>query len=103
LVIWETLRTMEEGRYYGNSRNPIHLCLIYMLWSMWHKKTATVLDSARQVIVQTHTNDTMHTKRGPALKQADALNELHRTLLSCAAPYFGQRHILSELRRSLVS
>ncbi len=62
-----------------------------------HKKTATVLDSARLVIVKTHT---MHTKRGPALKQADALNELHRTLLSYAAPYSGQRHILSELRRT---
>jgi hypothetical protein len=91
---------MEEGRCYGKSRNPIYLCFIDMLWSMCHKKTATVLDSARLVIVQTHT---MHTKRGAALKQADALNELHRTVLSYAAPYSGQRHILSELRRSLVS
>ncbi len=52
---------------------------------MCHQKTATVLDSARLVIVQTHT---MHTKRGPALKQADALNELHRTLLGIRCTLF---------------
>ncbi len=50
-----------------------------------------------------NSTDPYHTKRGPALMQANALNELHRTLLSYAAPYSGQRHLLSELRRSLVS
>ncbi len=67
---------------------------------MCHKKTE---DSYRSGFSPTgNSTDPYHTKRGPALKQADALNKLHRTLLGYAAPYSGQCHILSELRRRLV-